>query len=817
MYVEAVSRRLSSMGATASRVAYACPGRLGRAGRWVRSRLVGGRGAAAVGVVACTAALLIAPFGAAATPDTTPDVTDVLVDEIGPGWGLVGDQQADLAMVVRTFANGQGEQVIINALPVTDPPGVRQLFQVFSSRVGGLTAIDEPSLELGSWLVADGDQPGVGPLTMLAFASRDGVFLASHLSGGGGPPTDVVTLLRGVADRQIAAAGGPPQPELTTRDTSGDDELIALLPDEGPPGTGLVAATTVVAADELDGAEGSQSEVAAFLSSKSSTAVRLYNADDMIVGLSLTKYPYEIFAAADLGVSRRDDDVTIIAEGAAAGAPDAALLVAADGQVSTVARQGEYAARVLVDPGPGMSQQDAATVAAEMMAITMAGLPPGSTSEYTFPGTPSKLGGLALSAGIVTAAAAGSLIVSRLRARRVRRRWERESPVELAFDPPETAIALDADARALRRQGAVLAGGQLLAVVIGIVALAGDFRWTGFAVAAGALVAGVGLTRWWQRRELGLLGQAAPPRELVLPRPMGAVLGILALAVLGFGVGFALKGLRYIVLGPNLANLRWSDLLGIAPRTVGYVFLIGGFVTAMLGASLFRIARSFARANTERVLEADPRPAALYLRSFGDDQLPLPVIASARRPFFELFSLRGADPFEEAVAWELNSYGPVVAVGRPGRSLASLGAAREHLADDTWREQVTDRMGEAGIIAVATGETDGLAWEVQRLVDGGHLHKTFFVFPPVAPSELERRWKHTSESLSRAGMSVDVLTVPVRAVHTVHVEGDGSLRVTFASRRDEATYRTAVDRTLVTTEPTVAMVTAPLQVERTPT
>ena len=43
----------------------------------------------------------------------------------------------------------------------------------------------------------------------------------------------------------------------------------------------------------------------------------------------------------------------------------------------------------------------------------------------------------------------------------------------------------------------------------------------------------------------------------------------------------------------------------------------------------------------------------LYLRSFADDTLPLATIASARRPFFELFSFRGRDPFEEAVAWEL--------------------------------------------------------------------------------------------------------------------------------------------------------------------
>ena len=145
------------------------------------------------------------------------------------------------------------------------------------------------------------------------------------------------------------------------------------------------------------------------------------------------------------------------------------------------------------------------------------------------------------------------------------------------------------------------------------------------------------------------------------------------------------------------------------------------------------------------------------------------------------------------MAWELNSYGPVVAVGRPGRSLASLGAAREHLPDATWREQVASRMAEAGIIAVATGETDGLVWELGQVVNGGHVAKTFFVFPPVPPDELGRRWNHTVSSLERAGQPVGPLPVPPSRIHTVRLDADGTPTVTYASRRDEATYRVAVD------------------------
>ena len=105
-------------------------------------------------------------------------------------------------------------------------------------------------------------------------------------------------------------------------------------------------------------------------------------------------------------------------------------------------------------------------------------------------------------------------------------------------------------------------------------------------------------------------------------------------------------------------------------------------------------------------------------------------------------------------------------------------------------------MEEAGIIAVATGETDGLAWELGQVVSGGHLAKTFFVFPPVAPDALDRRWAHTTASLAEHGLAVGPLPVPPSLIHTVRLDTDGTASVTYATRRDEATYRTAVDHAL---------------------
>lgn len=726
--------------------------------------------------------------------------SDVMVTP-GAGWTLVKEEPGVLDSLVRTYQKGTIELVMTD-IPVTTPPGVETLFNGMSN-FPGFDSTPEPALGMASWMVPEGFELDNQIFVVLSFATNDHIF-TFRLQNQGTDAIDVRPFLRELAQRQIEAVGGAAKArDVTPERSQAESEVIALLPATAPDGYGLTISLTSAGDDELSAEGDVDAGVVDFLNNNSVTASRVWGTDDsqLIGAVSITRYPYDIFAAAS--VDEMDNgDHELISKNALDDIPDVLAYRgtgAAANQVGTAFRRGDMFVIVLTAHEGDVSEDTAAALAADLTRQTWNGLPAGDTAPYQFPSAPSKLLGLLLTAGIVTAAACGSALVARLRARRVRRQWAGgELPPPEAVDASHagTAVALDRDADHLRHQGAVVAAGQVLTVNVGIVALAGDFAWTGVAIAAAALVAGLLLTHFWQRRELSLLGAKAPPREFVIPRPAGAIVGILALAVLGFGVAYALKGLRYIFLKPTLAQMKWSNWFGVAPRTVGVIFAIGGLAAAMLGAWLFRLARALARANTKRKLELDSRPPALYLRSFGDDSVLLPAIASARRPLFELFSLRGADPFEESVAWELNGYGPVIAVGRPGRSLASLGAAREHLSDATWREQVAARMNEAGMIAVATGETDGLVWELGQVVSGGHIGKTFFVFPPVSPADLGRRWDHTAAALEHAGQAVGPLPVPPSEIHTVRLDTDGRATVTYAKRRDEATYRTAVDRTL---------------------
>ena len=190
-------------------------------------------------------------------------------------------------------------------------------------------------------------------------------------------------------------------------------------------------------------------------------------------------------------------------------------------------RRGDYFVLVMTNRAESVPAERAAALAADLTRlVARASLPAGDTGPYTFPGTPSKLVGSGSDGGASSppwpAARRPSPASGRDGSGGAGRAARSRRP-RLPMGPARgAAIALDADAKRLRRQGAVVAGGQLTAVNISIVALAGDFAWTGIAVAVAAFLAGLAVTRWWQRRELGLLGSKAPPREFVRPRPGGS-------------------------------------------------------------------------------------------------------------------------------------------------------------------------------------------------------------------------------------------------------------------------------------------------------
>lgn len=755
---------------------------------------------------------LIGAVGAPAAAEEPPPAADVLLDDVGPSWELAAEQPGNLGALTRTFQRPDAE-LTLTGFGVTDPPGIRPMFDALAQNTAGFTTVPEPSFDLAAWLLPAGaDAPGDFGISALVVGS-DHYLFSFTLAVARGSEIDGPGFVTDLARRQLDAAGGGPAPAGPTTPREVDDtELLPFLPSEPPAGIGLSPASlTLSGVNELDSQGVTSPETADFLSRRAKNVARVWGGDGLVAAVGITEYPYEIFAAAalqDVGSAGYAPlavpEESVPRDAVAFDDPD-------NSEVGLVFRSDNRTATVLVTYTDRGSHAVAVAAALTLAADVDARLPNGSTSPYELPDPPSIIIGLLLTVAVVTAAIAGSRAVAWMRARRVRRRWATLEP-PIPLPPPGAPTVhvtdLDRDAARLRHAGRWLAGVQLVTVQIGVVALAGDFGRPGIIVAASAFVTGLGFSRWWVRREHGVVGPSGPTHRFVRPRPLGVLLALVTFALLGIGVAFFMKGVRYLILRPTLAQLRWADLFGMTPRAVGYLFVGGGLATTFIGAILYRWARSLSRAHAHTVLAADRRPPALYLRSFADDSLPLPTISTARRPLFELFSLRGADPFEESVAWELDSYAPVVAVGRPGGSLRSLGAAREHLAQDSWHDDVADRMANAGLIVLAPAESDGIEWELGAIVRGGHLSKTIFVFPPLPPTDLAFRWSHTSDLLRTSGTDVGCLTAPYSQVHTVRVGDRGVLSATIASTRDEATYRTAIDHAVEPMPPAVA--TSPL-------
>ena len=369
-------------------------------------------------------ALLLPAAGALASP-----TADLLVDP-GPGWTLIDEQAGALDSINRTYvrADDNNDSIVLTAFPVTTPPGVEPLFNALSN-FEDFDTTPEPSLGLAAWLVPAGAELDNDSFAMLVFATNDHLF-TFRFTTQDGRDVDPRTLLHDLAVRQIAAAGGPftPRGVESPERSKAESEVIALLPASAPDGYGLSSAITAAGDDELSPEDDVDAGVVDFLNDNSVTATRVWGSDDgtLIGAVSITRYPYDIFAAAsiaEIGSEHRE----VISEDALGDVPD---VIAYRGTgddsdlIGTTFRRGDMFVIVLTQHAGDVSEDTAAALAADLTRATWNGLPAGGTTPYDFPSAPSKALGLVLTATIVTAAACGSMLVARLRARRVRQQWE---------------------------------------------------------------------------------------------------------------------------------------------------------------------------------------------------------------------------------------------------------------------------------------------------------------------------------------------------------------------------------------------------------
>ena len=162
----------------------------------------------------------------------------------------------------------------------------------------------------------------------------------------------------------------------------------------------------------------------------------------------------------------------------------------------------------------------------------------------------------------------------------------------------------------------------------------------------------------------------------------------------------------------------------------------------VLAVSLWLVTRGrrMRVSGAERVLAEDVRPPTVYLRPFDADQAQIANRWSSRLRISPREGLEKT--YEQRLARTLRKIAPFVAVGDPTEPLPLIGAARMYAADEDWQETVDDLTDRAGVLLVHAGEGDGLAWEVQHVIEQDEPERVILSLPLLAkrkePSRQER-------------------------------------------------------------------------------
>ncbi len=131
----------------------------------------------------------------------------------------------------------------------------------------------------------------------------------------------------------------------------------------------------------------------------------------------------------------------------------------------------------------------------------------------------------------------------------------------------------------------------------------------------------------------------------------------------------------------------------------------------------------------------------VYLRSFE-------TTGHLKPPFFFTMAVLGrlhTNELESFLALSLEKKGPLVALGLPGES---VGAARIHVDDTTWKDDIQRLLTHASGLLVVPSAHEGTKWEIELLQKDDLLKKAVFIMPPKTRQfDWRVRWEQASQSL----------------------------------------------------------------------
>lgn len=221
----------------------------------------------------------------------------------------------------------------------------------------------------------------------------------------------------------------------------------------------------------------------------------------------------------------------------------------------------------------------------------------------------------------------------------------------------------------------------------------------------------------------------------------------------------------------------------IAQFTGGHLFLVLAALALVLPVRLWHRAQRHGLLAADEVLREDSRPPVLLLRSFTDDSLAIERPALA-------FVL--PEDLPRAAAALLNSVGPVVALASPQEKLAPVGPARIRSAAEDWRATVERLMASASTVIAVIGDTPGLLWEAERLLETDALPRTCWLVPPCDIEQLRGRWAAFCRSVANEPSLAAARSVDPNTALALFVSRSRRLAVISANERSQHAYEAAL-------------------------
>jgi hypothetical protein len=201
-------------------------------------------------------------------------------------------------------------------------------------------------------------------------------------------------------------------------------------------------------------------------------------------------------------------------------------------------------------------------------------------------------------------------------------------------------------------------------------------------------------------------------------------------------------GINALVVWPILFFSLGLSPAPFLPFLVVFLIALPSVAVPLFGPELLERGRRMRVEDAVTLMEKDPRPPVLYLRSFEDEDLVDPTIPMSLLSLIKSGPFMHGNRYEVPLTRTLRRLGPVICVGRPGEAYAERGAARLYVSHEDWQHVVEYFLPRSAAVVLVVGRTESLWWEVNATIARVPLERVLFFFPYAEEKSFRNTVRH---------------------------------------------------------------------------